>query len=154
MLARRFDPPPVVEDVDQRIVLHGVTWTEYEIMLAVRADRPTPRMTYLAGELELMSPSRSHEEIKKLIARLLETYALESGLVLEGYGSMTMRSAPDERGAEPDECYALGGKKDRPDLAIEVVWTSRGLDKREVYRKLDIPELWIWEAGTITVHQL
>ncbi len=34
-------------------------------------------MTYLERELELMSPSRSHEGIKKALARLLEAYAME-----------------------------------------------------------------------------
>lgn len=35
------------------------------------------RVTYLEGQLEIMSPSRSHEMLKKLIARLLEAYAEE-----------------------------------------------------------------------------
>jgi hypothetical protein len=28
-----------------------------------------------------------------------------------------------------------------PDIAIEVVWTSGGIDKLEVYRGLDVPEV-------------
>jgi Uma2 family endonuclease len=42
----------------------------------------------------------------------------------------------------------------RPDLAIEVIWTSGGIDKAEVYRKLDVPEVWIWRRGRIDVHVL
>src|SRR5437867_975843 len=98
--------------------MHGVEWMQYEVMLAIRGENPVPRMTYLQGVLELMSPSRSHESIKTLIGNMFEAYALEKGIVFDGYGSMTIRSAPDQRGAEPDECYAIGGKKERPDLAI------------------------------------
>ena len=102
--ARRLAPPRVPPEADQRIVLAGLTWRDYELMLAMRGERNRPRMHYLKGSLELMSPSRNHEEIKTLIARLLEVHALHTGRVFEGYGSMTMREAPKQRGAEPDEC--------------------------------------------------
>ncbi len=55
---------------------------------------------------------------------------------------------------EPDECYAIGGKKERPDLAIEVIWTSGGLDKLDVYRGLGIGELWLWSDNVISVYVL
>jgi Uma2 family endonuclease len=58
-----------------------------------------------------------------------------------------MRRVRKERGAEPDECYVVGplrGRKSpRPDLAIEVIWTSGGLDKLEIYSGLGVRELWI-----------
>ena len=39
--------------------------------------------------------------------------------------------------------------RDRPDIAIEVIWTSGGIDKLEVYRKLGVRELWYYERGTL-----
>ncbi|HEY8077353.1 MAG TPA: Uma2 family endonuclease, partial [Labilithrix sp.] len=39
-------------------------------------------------------------------------------------------------------------------LAIEVIWTSGGLDKLEVYRELGVREVWLWESGAISVHVL
>ena len=111
-------------------------------------------MTYLQGELELMSPSRDHEALKTLLGRLLETYALESGIELNGYGSMTLRSRPLGRGAEADECYTVGGAKARPDIAIEVVWTAGGLDKLEVYRGLKVREVWLLRKNALEVYAL
>ncbi len=147
--------PPRTSSADQRIILHGVSWAEYEQVLAIRGDSGGVRMTYLQGELELMSPSMDHEGIKTSMARLLEAYAEERGIELNGFGSWTVRSAPKARGAEPDECYVIGaGKKKRPDLAIEVVWTSGGLDKLDVYRGLDVPEVWLHQAGKIQVYRL
>jgi Uma2 family endonuclease len=153
--ARVLEVPPLVSgEADQRVALSDVSWWQYEALLAIRGDRPGPRVTYLNGVLELMSPSRSHEALKKLIARLLEAYAEIAGLELEGYGSMTMRSAPRARGIEPDECYAVGGAKESPDLAIEVIWTSGGLDKLEVYKGLRVREVWLWQDQVLSVHVL
>lgn len=40
-------------------------------------------------------------------------------------------------------------------LAIEVVWTSGGLNKLEIYRSLGVGEVWIWERDRgIEVHLL
>lgn len=48
-------------------------------------------MTYLERTLELFMPSAKHENIKKTIARLIETYSLETNTRLYGYGSTTYR---------------------------------------------------------------
>ena len=40
-------------------------------------------------------------------------------------------------------------RKRRPDLAIEVVWTSGGIDKLEVYRKLGVREVWFYNRGKL-----
>jgi Uma2 family endonuclease len=146
--------PPLSSTFDQRVILHGVTWDQYEAVLAIRGEGAGVRMAYLEGELELMSPSRDHESIKKCLARLLEAYAEERGLRLDGLGSMTIRSRPKERGVEPDECYELDGPKEFPDVAIEVVWTSGGLDKLEIYRAFGVREVWIWRDERIEVHAL
>jgi Uma2 family endonuclease len=151
-----LDASPDPSRVDQRVRMHGVSWQAYEALLAWRAESSRPRMTYLEGELELMSPSRSHEIMKTRLARLLEAWAEEIGIALDGAGSWTIRDAAVERGAEADECYVLGSAEaaSRPDVAIEVVWTSGGIDKLEVWRKLGVPEVWIWEDGALVFHVL
>jgi Uma2 family endonuclease len=147
-------PPPQEGTFDQRVILHGVTWEQYEALLAMRGDSAGVRVAFLEGELELMSPSRDHETIKTIIARLVEAYAEERGLRLDGLGSMTIHSRPKERGVEPDECYEIDGPKPLPDFAIEVLWTSGGLDKLEIYRAFGVREVWIWQDEQIEVHAL
>ncbi len=147
--------PATDRDTDQRVYLHGVSWDDYERLLDMRGESSGVRITFLEGEVELMSPSRSHERIKKTLARLVEAYAEERGLALNGCGSWTIKERREDRGAEPDECYVLGvHEPERPDLAIEVVWTSGGLDKLEVYRGLGVREVWTWIDGRIVVHEL
>jgi Uma2 family endonuclease len=144
-----------VPTADQRVVTYTVPWDHYEAQLAMRGDRSVPRMAYLEGALELMSPSKDHERIKSYIGCLIEAYALERGIDLSPYGAWTLKNAPKKSGLEPDECYLVGDQsKDTPDLAIEVVWTSGGIDKLEIYRRLGVREVWIWQDSQIEVHVL
>jgi Uma2 family endonuclease len=39
-------------------------------------------------------------------------------------------------------------------LAIEVVWTSGGIDKLTIYARLGVPEVWFWRRGKLRVHVL
>jgi Uma2 family endonuclease len=140
---------------DQRFVLHGVPWGTY-VSLRDTLDESGSgvRMTYLEGTLELMSPSRNHEDYKTIIARLLEAYAEENDLDLRGFGGMTFRKKAKKRGLEPDECYSLGKMGKTPDIAVEVVVSSGLIDKLLVYQGLAVPEVWLWEDGKLTVHRL
>ncbi|HEY6556240.1 MAG TPA: Uma2 family endonuclease [Polyangiaceae bacterium] len=141
---------------DNIVVLRNVTWADYQRHLEIRGDRSVPRMTYLEGVLELMSPSRPHEMIKSMIGRLVEAWCLEMNVGITPYGSWTHESKESDRGGEPDECYVLGDDPDpaRCDLAIEVIWTSGGIDKLEVYRKLAVREVWIWKRSKLEVFEL
>jgi len=142
---------------EPRVQLRGVTWADYQRFLELRGERATPRLTYLEGVLEIMSPSRRHESIKSLLGRLVEVWCLEHGVEFSTYGSWTLESEVEERGAEPDECYVFGevDEPERPDLAIEVVWTSGGVDELEVYRRLGVREVWYWQrSGTLQPYVL
>jgi Uma2 family endonuclease len=140
---------------DQRILLNEISWADLELVLQIRGDQAGVRITYLNGVLELMSPSVDHEGLKTTIGRLLEAYADERGVPLNGFGSWTLKKAVRARAVEPDECYALGtGRPTQPDLAIEVIWTSGGIEKLEVYRGLGISEVWLWRDGAIEAYRL
>jgi len=139
---------------DQRIVLHGIDWKTY-LIVRDAIDSPGVRMTYDRGALEIMSPSPEHETQKKTLARLLEVWALERDVPLEGYGSTTFRREAKERGLEPDECYCLGQPlRDYPDLAIEIVHTSGGIEKLPIYESLGVREVWFYERGVLSIHVL
>jgi Uma2 family endonuclease len=151
--------PPAIDVarvVDQRVTLRGVDWAGYEALLAMRGESAVPRIAYLRGTVELMSPSTDHEIIKTRLARLLEAWTEEVGIDLEGYGSWTVKKKELERGAEADECYVFAGrgKPTEPEIAIEVNWSSAGIDKLEIWRGLGVGEVWMWRRGRITVHVL
>jgi len=144
------------QDGDNIVVLHGATWADYQRVLELRGDHSAPRINYLEGELEIMSPGKMHESIACKIGRLVEVWCLENEIPFEPVGSWTIQKKSEKRGAEPDECYVFGDldRAKRPDLAIEVVWSSGGVDKLDIYRKLGVREVWFWERAEITVYLL
>lgn len=130
---------------DQHVVLRAMSWQDFEALLAIRGERSGVRMYYLDGEIEIVSPTKIHEGRKKALVRLLEIWAMESDVALNGFGSWTLKKELCEAGAEPDECYIVGDSTDKevPDLAIEVEWSrATGLSKPEIYRRLGVRELW------------
>jgi Uma2 family endonuclease len=154
--ATRLEPPwPEADDWLERdhvVVMRGVPWEQYEALLRTRGEAPQPRFAYLDGDLEIMTKGFRHEVGKKLLARLVETYAEERHLSLNGIGEMTFRKKAKKAGLEPDECYFIGGYRGVPDFAIEIVETSSDVDKLEIYRRLRVPEVWFWIEGKIWVY--
>jgi Uma2 family endonuclease len=149
-----LDPKNLQPVEDQRIVLYDVIWEQYE-QLSDMFISEFSRMTYLEGTLEIiMTNSPEHERLKTIIARLIETYTVEKRISLNGYGSTTFRRQATRRGAEPDECYCLGILNEVPDIVIEIVLTSGGIDKLEVYRGLAVPEVWFWANDRFSLYHL
>ncbi len=141
---------------DHFVLLRDSSWADYERLLEKRGDSAVPRITYLEGLIELMSPSLTHEVIKSTIGCLVEVFCMERDIDFSPCGSWTLKSEETERGAEPDECYVFGDFQDPtvPDLAIEVEWTSGRIDKLAVYEKLGVRELWYWREGRIAPYEL
>jgi Uma2 family endonuclease len=141
---------------DKIVVVRGLAWDDYQRMLEVRGEASAPRFAFLGGELEIMTPSRPHESIKSRISLLVAVWCETKAIDFSAYGSWTLENRSAELGLEPDECYVFGAvaEPERPDLAIEVVWTRGGLKKLEIYAELGVPEVWFWRRGRITVHVL
>ncbi|MEB3174351.1 MAG: Uma2 family endonuclease [Cyanobacteriota bacterium] len=139
---------------EQVYVLSGVSWPDYEALLARWGDEAPALLKFTEGQLEIMAPSRRHETGKKMLALLLETYFLERNIRFYPLGSLTLRREGLQKGVEPDECYCLHQRRDIPDLAIEVVVTSGGVDSLTIYQDLGVREVWFWQAERLTVYVL
>src|SRR5206468_12097146 len=55
------------------LVLPDISWGEYEELLKELDDRPSFRVTYNEGRLQIMSPQPKHEEFKRFIERIIDT---------------------------------------------------------------------------------
>jgi Uma2 family endonuclease len=144
------DPPR-----EERVLLHNISWQEYEQIGAILRDRPALRLTYDRGSLEIMTTSARHEQYKKVLGRMLETLAEEFGLRILPSGSATFKREDLERGLEPDECFwiqhaaqmRMGTEWDArsqppPDLVIEVEVTRSAQGRMAIYASLGVPEVW------------
>jgi Uma2 family endonuclease len=142
------------QDAEDRHITDGVSWQQYEALLARRGDRPGYRIVYLDGVLEIVAPSRRHESRKTRIGTLLEIYFLETETDYFPLGSTTFRMQEQRGGAEPDESYCIGAERQVPDLAIEVVLTSGGINRLEVYCRLGVREVWFWQGDRFALYHL
>jgi Uma2 family endonuclease len=156
-MAAAVSHPPADDPEEHRLLLHGISWEQYEQLVEMFDERPGLRLTYLCGALEIMTTSRRHEVIKARIGRLVDAWSEQKRIDLRRYGGPTFRKRAKERGLEPDECYVLGECEEdieKPDIAIEIVVSSPLIDKLQVYAGLDIREVWVWRAGVIRAHIL
>jgi Uma2 family endonuclease len=158
-------PTPPVEG--SHLVLHGVSWETYEILLSAFAEHPKLRITYYQGTLELMTPLPEHETYSWTLGRLIAVMTEEFGLEIRGLKSSTWRSKPKAAGKEADECFYIQNEaavRDKlnidlkidppPDLAIEIDLTSSSIDKMAVYFELKVPEVWRYSEGKLTINIL
>jgi Uma2 family endonuclease len=136
------------------LLFEGLTWREFKATEQL-LDRPGYRLSFLDGVLEIRKmPGEPHEIVKKRIAALLELYLLMAGFDFTPTGSMTLENETAGVKREADESYKLVPGRRLPDLAIEVVFSSGGIDKLEVYKRLKIPEVWFWEDGVLEIYHL
>jgi len=142
------------EDPEERFSLSRVSWEGYEALLNQLGDSLQYRVSYLDGVIELLSPSRRHERNKTIIGSLLECYFQEKEIPYYPLGSTTFRQQTQNGGLEPDESYCIDTEKEFPDLAIEVVVTSGGINKLEIYRRLGVREVWFFKNNQFEVHHL
>lgn len=157
---RQLDVPP-----GQRLLLHNVSWAEFEAILEELGEHRGTRIAYDNGSLEIMAPLPEHESDKEIIGDLLKALLEELDLEFLTLGSTTFKNADMLKGIEPDQCFYIQNEatmrgKTRidlavdppPDLALEIDITSR--THPETYAALGVPELWRRVGQTIHIYQL
>lgn len=99
-------------------------------------------------------PGKKHETVKQRISTLLDLYLEFGGIDFTPTGSVTLESETGRVKREADLSYELGPNQELPDLVVEVVVTSGGIDKLEAYKRLQIPEVWFWENCRLRLYSL
>jgi Uma2 family endonuclease len=139
-------------DREQSYICSDMTWNEYESILDALSNDSWCKISYLDGVLKLVSPSKNHEIAKGKIRALLEAYCDHLGIDYFAMGSTTLKQKDKSSGKEPDESYCFNTLKDIPDLAIEVIESSGGLEDLEKYRRLSVTEVWFWQKDRLEVY--
>ena len=145
----------IIVNPGQQMLLKDISWQKLEKILEEMGERRAARISYSDGWLEIMVPlSDAHEEPKKTLGQLLEIYMRTKNIRFYARGSTTIGMKELGARKEPDESYCLGTRKSVPDLAIEVIVTSGGIDTLEIYRRVGVAEVWFWKDGVISVYCL
>ncbi|QQE63717.1 hypothetical protein GFS31_03860 [Leptolyngbya sp. BL0902] len=147
------------------LLIGDVTWEQYETLLAdLGEERLIPRINYCDGTLEIMSPLPAHERPNRIITDIVKALLDAQGRDWEDFGSTTFKR-PKRAGLEPDTCFYIQNaarvqgvmrmdmtKDPPPDLAIEADVTSK--TTLDAYALVQVPEVWIYEDGRLTIYRL
>ncbi len=143
-----------LERLDEPILIDELSWREFKAVEQL-LSRPGVRLSFLDGVLEIRRrPGRKHEIAKQRISTLVDLFLEYAGIDFTPTGSVTLESETGRVKREADLSYELGPNREFPDLAVEVVVTSCGINKLEAYKRLQIPEVWFWENGALRMYSL
>jgi Uma2 family endonuclease len=145
-------PPLLNKLTDQRIVHHG-TWEQFKLIQQGFAGSPGVRLFYYDGTIEILMPGQDHEMFARVIGYLVTTFLVEQGIFFKPTGAVTQEKT-GVVSAQADESYCIGSVKPIPDLSIEVVFTSGGINKLERYQALGVAEVWFWDDGLLKLYHL
>lgn len=151
---------------ETRMVLDNVAWETY-VALADQRSGSVPRMTYDNGVLEMMSPKREHENIGRIIGRIVETYSELMDIEIISVASVTVKRSDLSKAFEADESYyvthavQLLGKNEMdfevdppPDLVIEVELTSSAIKKMQLFAAMHVLEVWRHDGESLQMYRL
>jgi Uma2 family endonuclease len=161
-----LDLDPVDGQLTQTIVLTNISWNTYQAMLTDMGDHRATRLAYNHGTLILKMPSKLHEIINRLLARIVKTLTEELGLNVVDVGSMTLDREDLEQGAEPDTGFYIQNAAQLegldpeipahlpPDLVIEVDITNPSTQRMGIYAAIGVPEVWRYtkRRGLVIYH--
>ena len=149
---------------DQCVTLHRIGWVGYSTMLRLRGERGVPRMTYLDGDLWLMSPSFSRERLAERLGWFVGEVVVGLKIPCIPAGHTTFRRRKKRGGAEGDKTFYLANEarirgKDTidlrvdppPDLVIESVYTNSVTPALAVWRRLRVPEVWACDEDRLRI---
>jgi len=124
-------------------------------------------MTYDEGTLELMNPHRKHENLGRLIGRMVEAYSEIKGIEILSVASTTVKLSSLEKGFEADESYYVTQANDVldrevldfeldavPDLVIEIELTSSAIKKMKLFAAMNVPEVWRHDGTSVVMYRL
>ncbi|MEJ7593525.1 MAG: Uma2 family endonuclease [Planctomycetaceae bacterium] len=139
---------------ETRTVLENVRWETF-VELSEQRRGSVPRMTFDEGVLELMSPRRQHENIGRLIGRVVETFTEVMEIEIQTVASTTFKRKDLQKAFEADESYYIEHAEQirpkeeidltidpPPDLVIEVEITSSAIRKMKLFAAMGVPEVW------------
>lgn len=159
--------PLPIPSPGETVSLEGLSWDDYVAMADAIPDGAPVRTAYDGGRLEIMTTSPEHEKFAEILGHLIAMLSLHTGIDIVSGGSTTFRSEMTKRGVEPDKCYwianaaaAIGLKRwnaevdPPPDLAIEIDITSQSINRRPIYARLGIAELWRFDGESLESYSL
>lgn len=163
-MAAVLTEPKTQIQIEEHVILSGVSWKTYESLMQEHEDRSVPRFTYNRGCLEIYMPSQKHEEKAVFLEKIVEIFAEENDLEVRNIRSTTFKKDELEKGAEPDGCFYLQSydkvfgmqkidlEQFPPDLLLEIDIFSPSIDRLPIYAAFKIPEIWRFQKDEVKIY--
>ena len=136
---------------DQTLSFAGMSWADYEKFDS--EEYPGYRVSYFNGVITLVSPSQNHEVIAEVINYLIVAYCEQVQLLYYPMRSTRLVNKP-LAGKEPDVSFSFGSRKELPDLAVEVIFSSGSINDLKKYLALGVLEVWFLRMETLPSREL
>jgi Uma2 family endonuclease len=152
---------------DSTLILRGISWDDYEELLAAVGEAPGLRISYDQGTMQIMTPSSEHESYVRLIERLVDRLSSKLRIKVLSFGSATMKHSRWRKGSEPDACFyvqsasRIGNRvlldftnDPPPDIVVEVDINHDSLSKFPIYAALGVSEIWRYDGQALAIYLL
>ena len=152
---------------DSTLILHDISWEDYEELLEKVGEASGLRISYCNGELQVMTLSTIHENYSRLLQMFIGLLSVNLRIRIISFGSATMKKGKKLAGAEPDCCFyiqsaTLIGKKIQidfnqdppPDVVVEIDVHHKSTGKFEIYAALGVSEMWLYDEKRMRFYLL
>ena len=137
-----------------------MSWEAYRSLSAATTEGQRIRLAYDGRDLEIMTTGNVHENLKELLALIVQAVASWLRIAHVACGETTWDAVEAERGLqadlsyyfEPGKVYAAREALSResrdpadypsPDLAIEIDISRPQVDRPSIYAALNVAEVW------------
>src|SRR5207248_3126617 len=153
--------------VDSKLVLHNVSWDEYEALMDQLVDSAGLHIAYDDGTLQIMTTSAEHESYATFLEKVIGFISARRRIRIRSFGSATMRKRKKTKGNEPDACFyvqsapLIGNRVDidfeidpPPDIAVEIDLHRDSISKFSIYAALGVGEIWRYDGDSLTIYHL
>ncbi|HAX77294.1 MAG TPA: hypothetical protein DCY88_16040 [Cyanobacteria bacterium UBA11372] len=167
MVTQASAPRPQQVQANNKVILNGVTWQTFKILMSEVGDNRAWRIAYDRGVLEIRMPLLEHEVPKGLIEDFITAIADELEIEVLKAGALTIEREDLTRAVEPDSCFYIQNESTvrgleeinlpnnpPPDLVVESDNTNYSLNKLPIYASIGVAEIWRYRKQTLQVYRL
>jgi hypothetical protein len=149
-----------------------VEWEIYDRLSDAVGEGSQVRMIYDGKDLEIMTTSDIHDHFRSVLGLFVHELATALDIPMAGSGQTTWKRPELARGLEADDSFYFRPEKfpilaaarkrrsmniadyPNPDMAFEVDISPPAVDREDIYRKLQVAEIWYFDGEDVTIEQL
>lgn len=167
MVTQTSTPTPQQDRANNKVILNGVSWQTFKILMSEVGDNRAWRFAYDTGVLEIRMPLLEHQVPKGMLEDFITAIADELEIEVMKAGALTLEREDLTRAVEPDSCFYIQNEsrvrgleeinlpsEPPPDLIVESDNTNSSLNKFPIYASIGVPEIWRYRKKTLQVYRL